>query len=275
MSPSNQSLLISGEELTPLLGQADTMIIDLSRLPVHAQQHIPGAVHLDLAKIMANRPPVMGLLPESKYLEGVLGALGATSETHIIAYDEEANAKACRLLWTLDCLGHQKASLLDGGLQAWMDEERPVTAEPTQVAAKIYQASPNPLVIADRDFIRKGLDTLQILDVRSPGEYEGIDKRATRSGHIPGAINIEWTEAIDRDHMLRLKPIKELEEIFLASGMDPDRETVVHCQTHQRSAHTYFVLKLLGFKRLRGYPGSWSDWGNDPEPPIVTGSTPG
>jgi len=275
MNHSQYPLLIDGETLQSAMDAHDLLVIDLSRPPIHMQQHIPGAVNLDIGRIMASRPPVMGLLPEISYLEGLLGALGATAETHIVAYDEESNAKACRLLWTLDCLGHRKASLLDGGLQAWAAEGRALSADPTPVTPADYHAQPNTDVIADKAFIQAHLGKIQIVDVRSPAEYEGVDKRAQRGGHIPGAVNIEWTLAIDRMRQLRLHPHDELRQLYQDAGLDPNRETVVHCQTHQRSSHSYIVLKLLGFTHLRGYPGSWSDWGNDPETPIESGPAAG
>ncbi len=271
MNQSRYPLLIDGAALQSVLDDHDILVIDLSRPPVHMQQHIPGAINLDIGGLMASQPPVMGLLPEIRYLEGLLGSLGVSTDTHIVAYDEEANAKACRLLWTLDCLGHRNASLLDGGLQAWAAEGRPLSTETPAITPTDYHASTEAAVIADNAYIQARLGDLQIVDVRTPAEYEGVDKRALRAGHIPGAVNIEWTQAIDRDRQMRLLPLDELRRIYQDAGLDPSRETVVHCQTHQRSAHSYFVLKLLGFAHLRGYPGSWSDWGNDPETPIETG----
>lgn len=271
MNQSRYPLLIDGEALQSAIDDPDILVVDLSRAPVYLQQHIPGAVNLEIGMLMAGQPPIMGLLPETSYLERLLGALGANANTHIVAYDEEANAKACRLLWTLDCLGHRNASLLDGGLQAWVADDRPISAEAPTITATDYRAHPVSEVMADKAFIQAELGGIQIVDARTPAEYEGVDKRAQRPGHIPGAINVEWTQAIDRSRQMRLRPFDELRQLYQDAGLDPSRETVVHCQTHQRSSHSYFVLKLLGFTHLRGYPGSWSDWGNDPDTPIETG----
>lgn len=264
-------LIIDTQTLQDHLGDDDFVVVDLSRLDTHLRQHIPGARHLELGRILASRPPVMGLLPEIGQLEDVVGSLGITTKTHVVAYDEEANAKACRLLWTLDTLGHQAFSLLDGGLPAWLEEQRPSESGLNEPEATVYQARPNPDCIADKAYIlsRLGEADTRILDVRSPSEFEGVDKRALRAGHIPGAINIEWTRCIDRDRGMRLQPATVLNRLFEEADIKPDHEVIVHCQTHQRSAHTYIVLKSLGYPRLRGYAGSWSDWGNDPETPIA------
>jgi thiosulfate/3-mercaptopyruvate sulfurtransferase len=91
---------------------------------------------------------------------------------------------------------------------------------------------------------------------------------AKRGGHIPGAVNIEWTDAMDKQHDLRLKPENELRQLLESKGITPDKMIVMHCQTHHRSAHTYILLKSLGYEKIKGYPGSWSDWGNEPNTPI-------
>ena len=265
-------MLIDTQTLADRLDDAELVVVDVSRAENHLRGHIPGARHLEIARIMASRPPVMGLLPEISALETLLGELGISPENHVVAYDEEANAKACRLLWTLEALGHARLSLLDGGLQAWLEEGRPVERDRSATPeATYYTAKPDPSRIADKAYIlsRLGEADTRILDVRSPDEYEGIDKRSLRGGHIPGAINIEWTQAIDRDRGMRLRPADALRRHLESVDIRPEHEVIVHCQTHQRSAHAYWVLRHLGFERVRGYPGSWSDWGNDPETPIA------
>jgi thiosulfate/3-mercaptopyruvate sulfurtransferase len=124
--------------------------------------------------------------------------------------------------------------------------------------------------VADKKYIlgRLGAPDLVILDARTPGEHNGSDRRALRAGHIPGAVNIDWSRALRGNGDLRLLDTERLRALYEAHGITPDKEVIVHCQTHQRSSHSYFALKSLGFPRIKGYPGSWSDWGNDPDTPI-------
>jgi len=107
-----------------------------------------------------------------------------------------------------------------------------------------------------------------ILDARSPAEYNGTDVRAKRGGHILGAVNIDWQLAISPDDLKVFKPAAELRRLFEAAGVTPDKEVITYCQTGVRSAHTLFVLRLLGYNRVRNYDGSWAEWGNNPELPI-------
>ena len=128
----------------------------------------------------------------------------------------------------------------------------------------------NPDTVADKDYIlsRMGQNDFALLDTRSPAEYAGMDVRAARGGHIPGAVNMNWTDAMDLANHLRFKPDQALRTMLEAIGVTPEKEVVVYCQTHHRSAHTYIVLKHLGYPRVRGYPGAWSEWGNDPGLPV-------
>ena len=248
----------------------NVLVVDLSTAERYAEGHVPGAVHLEYAALNASRPPVGGLLPDDAELSRIFSAIGLTENHHVVAYDEEGGGKASRLLWTLDVIGHRRFSLLDGGWRAWSadglaGETRPVAPTPSRYVATAGEAGR-----ADRNYIlaRLGAADLVVVDSRTPQEYSGDERRAERGGHIPGAVNFNWVDAMDPDRALRLKPKHALLEAFTVLGVTPDKEVVAYCQTHRRSSHTYIVLKSLGFERVRGYPGSWSEWGNDPSTPI-------
>ncbi len=270
MKQSPHPLIIEPKQLESELGNKNLLLVDLSQPQSYAQYHLPGAVYLEYSWIVHTEPPRAGLLPDVTQLSNILSALGLTKDTHIVAYDDEGGGRACRLLWTLDVVGHQNFSLLNGGLHAWANEGHQVTREIYYPNKTAYAASIHEGPIADQQYILDHLhnDKVAILDTRSPQEYAGIKVFAQRGGHIPGAINIEWTDMMDKNRNMRLKQKDELHELLETHGIGPDKEVIVHCQTHHRSAHTYIALKSLGYEHVRGYPGSWSDWGNDANTPI-------
>lgn len=263
-------LIVEPEQLAESLGADNILVVDLCNPQTSASAQVPGAVHLDYASIVASRPPTAGLLPEAEQLSGALSSIGMTRDHHVIAYDDEGGGKAGRLLWTLDTLGHGGASMLSGGIHAWANEGHPLADKPAAVSPAHYGAEICGEGVADKDYIleRIGNPDVVFLDARTPEEYLGINVRAERGGHIPGAVNFNWVDAIDRQRNLRLKPAAELQVLLEAVGATPDREVIAYCQTHHRSSHTYVVLKSLGFPRIKGYPGSWSEWGNLADTPV-------
>lgn len=264
-------LILEADELQRHLGDKRLRIVDLSKAETHGQAHIPGAVFLDYPQIVAVRKPVMGLLPDDEHLTRILAGIGVTPETHVVAYDNEGGGKACRLLWTLEAIGHTRYSLLDGGLHAWANEGHPLTSDPSPVASDEYRIVPGARdAVADRDYILEHLGdpSVALLDTRSPEEFDGTKRFAARGGHIPGARNMDWTLAMDQGRNLRLKPQAELRALLEERGVTPDKTVVVYCQSHHRSAHTYVMLRSLGYTRVKGYAGSWSDWGNREDTPV-------
>ncbi len=263
-------LITEAEELEANIDEENLVIIDLSRAPTYARNHIPDAAHIEYSQIVSSKPPTAGLLPSAKALSKVLSTAGITPQSHVVAYDDEGGAKACRLLWTLDVAGHKNFSLLNGGLQAWVNENHP-----TSSGTETPDRSEYNVIYTDNGIIEKAelltkLDdpNVILLDVRSADEFTGTDKRALKGGHIPGAVNLEWIHAIDQQYNLRLKEPNELQLLYIPIDVMPDKEVIVYCHSHHRSAHSYIALKSLGYKNLKGYPGSWSDWGNDPNLPV-------
>lgn len=266
----NLPLVIEPSELKEHLNTKDVLIIDLSNPATYVQYHVPGAVYLNFEWIVRVEQPRMGLLPTEEQLNNVFGSLGLTKDKHVVVYDDEGGGRACRLLWTLDVMGHKNFSILNGGIQAWSNHRHEISSKITYPTPCEYKAEMNFEPVATRQFILDHLsdDSVIILDTRSPAEYNGEKVFAQRGGHIPGAINIEWTNAMDKEHEKCFKPEKELRQLLESQGITPDKTIVTHCQTHHRSAHTYIMLKSLGYEKIKGYPGSWSDWGNEPNTPI-------
>ncbi len=261
--------LIEPEALEALLGRDDLLIVDLSRSDVHARAHVPGAVHLEYGRLVLGAPPAPGRLPDPGRLRQVLGEIGVSPERPLVVYDDEGGGKACRLLWTLSLFG-LAGSLLNGGLHAWANEEHPLeqarnTPAPTTIDTPF---DPSPAVEADYLLARLGDPELALLDARSAEEFSGERRYAMRGGHIPGAVNLDWQASLDPDRNLRLRPESELRALLTGRHITPEREVVCYCQTHHRSSHSWYVLKLLGYPRVKGYPGSWAEWGNRLDTPV-------
>ncbi|MDH5301090.1 MAG: sulfurtransferase [Gammaproteobacteria bacterium] len=268
---SQAPYIISPQALHAVLQQTDLVIIDLCDPQLFAQGHIPGARHLPYGQIVRHTPPTFGLMPSAEHLSQIFSSLGITPNSWVVACDDEGGGKAARLLWTLEAAGHRKLSLLDGGIHSWKAAKLPLSTDSQPIEHSHYPLTfSNPSVIAERSYIQNHLSdkSVRILDARSPAEYAGTDVRAARGGHIPGAVNIEWTDALDRNNALQLKPLTELQAMFSAKGIHPELEVIVYCHSHHRSALSFAVLRHLGFTKLRGYPGSWSDWGNQNDTPI-------
>src|SRR6185369_460229 len=157
----------------------------------------------------------MGALADDAQIAAALGEIGITPETHVVAYDAEGNSRASRLLWTLDEIGHKKYSLLDGGLVTWANEGHKTESGTRAPTPATYAIGKHGSARADKAHIlsRLGNPDMIVLDARTPAEFSGDDMRAARGGHIPGAVNMDWTEAIDRSRNARMKTTDELKRL--------------------------------------------------------------
>ena len=246
-------------------------LIDLSPVEVYLSGHVPGALNLDEKRVVATDKPVGGLLPDDPSLTSLFQELGITPNTRVIAYDEQGNSRAGRLLWTLSVVGHSNSAILDGGLGCWLQAGYNSSQSPETVTEfSHYPVCSQPHAVADKAWILEHLQDPQVLllDVRTPEEYRGEDVRSLRGGHIPGAVNYNWLLSQEPAQHRRLRPTNELLRDLESLGVRQDLQIVAYCQTHMRSSHTFNMLRHLGFENLRGYPGAWSDWGNDPGTPI-------
>ncbi|MCU9950656.1 thiosulfate sulfurtransferase [Pseudomonas sp. PDM13] len=265
---SGLPLVIEPADLAARLDAPDLILVDLTSAARYAEGHIPGARFVDPKRTQLGQAPAPGLLPAKVDLETLFGELGQRSDATYVVYDDEGGGWAGRFIWLLDVIGHGRYHYLNGGLHAWLADGR-ATATETPAPA----GGPLPLVIHDeptatREYLqsRLGAADLAIWDARGPGEYAGTKVLAAKGGHIPGAVNFEWTAGMDPQRALRIR--EDIAEILQSLGITPDKEIVTHCQTHHRSGFTYLVAKALGYPRVKGYAGSWSEWGNHPDTPV-------
>lgn len=265
-------LFVKPATLHAAMDDADVQIVAVDTADAFADAHLPGAHMLAMADFTAKDGAIGGLIPDDATLADVFSQAGLRNDAHIVAYDRAGDGQASRLLYTLDVMGHEKFSLLDGGLAAWQAARLPLESGAATHAKSRFQVARHPDGIADRDWIARHLDAgnVRFLDVRSAAEFAGEDVRSARGGHVPGAVNLDWQQ-LKNEHG-QLRDLAEIRRMLADRGIDESKEVATYCQTHVRSSYAYLVLKALGYDHVRGYPGAWSDWGNADDTPVESGA---
>ncbi len=272
-------LLIDAEQLQPYLGHPQLCLIDLCRSSVYAQLHIPGAIHLRPAALVQAQDKAMGMLPDAVAMQQLIDQLNLAPDQHVVVYDDEGGAWASRLIWNLHCYGFTQTSVLNGGLHAWLAAGLPTSNQVTPCAPVteryVVDAGAMQQYRIRYAELREQVaeHALQLWDCRSREEYTGQRLAARRGGHIPGAQHFEWSTALHRENHLKLHPLADIQQRLEQLGFNLEQSVVVYCQSHHRSSLAYLIARLLGWQVL-AYDGAWSEWGNRPDSPIVSGDTP-
>jgi thiosulfate/3-mercaptopyruvate sulfurtransferase len=242
----------------------------------YQQGHIAGAVGWNWQSQL--QQTVRRDLISKAEMEQLLGHSGIENNTTIVLYGDNNNWFAAWAFWQLRYYGHREIKLMNGGRAKWAAENRPLTAEVPRPRAKTYRASePNQNIRAYRDQVLQAVNAnrVALVDVRAPAEFSGEllapanlpQEGSQRGGHIPGAANIPWGQAVNQDGTF--KSADELGALYGGKGVDGRRETIAYCRIGERSSHTWFVLtQLLGFQNVRNYDGSWTEWGSIVGAPI-------
>jgi thiosulfate/3-mercaptopyruvate sulfurtransferase len=208
-------------------------------------------------------------------LEALLGRSGIGKDDTIILYGDNNNWFAAYAFWVLEMYGHPNLKLMDGGRKKWLDENRPVTKDVPSPAPTNYRASePDQALRAKREQVLGRGASAALVDVRSPAEFSGeilappgLQETAQRGGHIPGAANIPWGQAVREDGTFKSED--DLRSLYGGKGITPDKDVIAYCRIGERSSHTWFVLKhLLGYGNVRNYDGSWTEYGSMIDVPV-------
>ncbi len=276
MSEINLPLLVEPGQIEPLMANEDLIIVSMDSEQRYSERHVPTAVHLKYSKLIAKSQYAQGLFPELDAINEALSSIGLTPDKHVVAYDDEGSGRASRLLLTLDAIGHTRYSLLNGGMTAWASEGFPLHVVAEFRQRSDYRAKSISNIIVDKDYILDNLnkENLILIDSRSHDEFTGLQPLAKRSGHIPGAINIDWKLNKDPGRHNRMKSDMKILEMLEDRRITKDKEIITYCQTCHRSSHTYIMLKQVGYPNIKCYPGSWSEWGNCDDTPIIQDEDP-
>lgn len=236
----------------------------------YEQEHIPGAVYLDLELDLSSPISEHGgrhPLPDPQVLAARLTKLGISNDTRVVAYDDESGMNAARLWWLLRYLGHEQVYVLEGGFSQWKADKYPVTDHQPVRVPSTFVANVQPQMLARVDEVRDVSDRLvnagadsgspALIDSRANDRYHGQNETLDhKAGHIPGALNYFWKNTQNADGSY--KTAEELQEHF--AGLDKDREIIVYCGSGVTACPNVLALEKAGYKNVRLYAGSWSDW---------------
>lgn len=254
------------------------LLIGLQDKDEFAGKHIEGAINISRADLESKAYPYGGMVASAEEIETLFGKLGIKSTDDIVIYDNKGEVDAARLWWILTKYGHKgHVSLLDGGLKDWEKHGYPVSDKLTELPASKYsfEGIPTEKYSAGLNEVKAALaDTnVIVLDCRSKEENTGeeMKKGATRPGKIPGALWVNYTEALkDADkEELTFKSPEQLQKLYADKGLKMNKKIIVYCHSGVRSSQTTFVLtQLLGYKDVKNYAGSWTEWSYFKELPI-------
>jgi thiosulfate/3-mercaptopyruvate sulfurtransferase len=269
--------LVETDWVASHLKDASVRLVESDEDPLlYAMGHIPGAVQVDWFTTLQH--PLRRDFLTKEQFETALSSLGISNDTTVVFYGDKSNWFACYALWLFQYYGHEKVRILNGGRAKWEQEKRELVKDvPSYAHTKYTAKAPNKAIRAFRDEVLAHSNARKpLVDVRSAKEYTGEllhmpnypQEGATRGGHIPGAVSIPWSQAVNEADAT-FKTAEALQELYEGKNVKSDKEVIAYCRIGERSSLTWFVLKyLLGYPNVKNYDGSWTEWGNLVDAPI-------
>ncbi|WP_295853685.1 sulfurtransferase [uncultured Xylophilus sp.] len=263
--------LVSTDWLAQNLDNTKVRIIEVSVNPgLYERAHIPGAVNVSWHHDLNDR--VRRDIVGKEGFEALLSTAAVTPDTTVVLYGDNNNWFSAWAAWVFDIYGVKDVKLLDGGRKKWEAESRPQDNRVPALTATRYKVERvNPALrarLTDALAVAEGRSDAKLVDIRSADEYNGkifappgAAELAVRAGHIPGAVNVSWGQAVREDGTF--KSPDELKKLYAAAGVDGTKPVITYCRIGERSSHTWFALsKILGYQNVRNYDGSWTEYGN-------------
>lgn len=275
----NPEVLVSTDWVADHLKDPSVRFVESNEdILLYSTGHIPGAVHIDWTTDLQDQVIRDYISPQG--FADLCSRSGIGPDTKVVFYGDKSNWWACYAFWVFRLFGHGPLCVMDGGRDKWVAEGKPLTREVPAVSSVTYPVPPSRKDQEIRAFFDEALQhsqkKLPLVDVRSPGEFSGEithmpeypQEGVLRGGHIPGAKSVPWKRAVNDNGTF--KSPEELLAIYQGEcGLFPKDDVIAYCRIGERSSHTWFVLtELLGYKNVRNYDGSWTEWGNRVRAPI-------
>jgi thiosulfate/3-mercaptopyruvate sulfurtransferase len=260
-------MLVTTGWLAANLSEPDVIVLCINSTPeFYSKGHIPGARQIKLEDIAVTRDGILNELPPVEVLKQVFEAAGVSNSSRVVLYGERFNLLAARAYFTLDYLGvAARAAILDGGLEKWTTERRPLSTETPQAKTTTLVISPRPEILVDtnamRELSQKKPGTVTLVDARPTKEFTGeqLSEDVAKAGHIPGAKGLYWMDMLVSRQNPVLKPEAELRRMYSALNARSDQPLVTYCRTGMQSSFDYFVARYLGYEPSM-YDGSFYEW---------------
>ena len=275
-TPIPSGPLVTTDWLAQNLDNNKVRVIEVSVNPgLYERSHVPGAVNFSWHTDLNDR--VRRDIVSKEAFEALLSKSGVGPDTTVVLYGDTNNWFAAWGAWVFDIYGVKDVKLLDGGRKKWEAENRPLNNRAPEFAATTYKvgAVNNSLRarLSDAVAVAEGKSNSKLVDIRSADEYSGkifapagVPELTLRAGHIPGASNVPWGQAVKEDGTF--KSAEDLKKIYASAGVDGSKPIITYCRIGERSSHTWFALsKILGYN-VKNYDGSWTEYGNSVGLPI-------
>lgn len=258
--------LIEVDELLKIAEEPNIKILDFRKPEFYATGHIKDALNIWRTDIEDASYPYNGMMAGKEQMETLFGSLGINTKDTIIIYDDNALVDSSRLWWILQNYDFTNVRLLNGGISAWKAQNGTISTETPVVKKANFKLTDKPSMkyyISKEKMIQAVADKTIIVDARTDDEYSGKRQKegAAKGGRIPNSMLIDWAEAVNYNGDKKIKSIEDLEKIYRELGASKEDAIIAYCHSGVRSAHTTFVLtQVLGYKNVKNYDGSWTEW---------------